>query len=250
MDQKPPRPQTLRISSPNSKRNQRSTRHRRTPIKRNPLELQLLADDIKGIIEDISFETSAEEQIEDGLRRSYVGIHRRSQTVDRSQRRPPRDVISAFYRERQTLSNSRNDVALSETPDGYNSNKRLPDQNYKGFKRVSCPWDLPYFNQSHEGTPLEILAQELKYARDVREKEVRSLLHLNSKLQNDLLDTDRDMCTMEEKNAILEKKYDDMLKVYERIRENLKRCLTKVKDLECIGRLSSANNSDDESNHR
>jgi hypothetical protein len=37
--------------------------------------------------------------------------------------------------------------------------------------------------------------------------------------------------TMEEKNAILEKKYDDMLKVYERIRENLKRCLTKVKDL-------------------
>lgn len=242
MDQKPPRPQTLRIGSPNNKRTQRTSRHRRTPLKRNPLELQLLAEDIKGIIEDISFETAEEEHNEDGLRRSYVGIHRRS-TVDRSQRRPPRDVISAFYRERQS---KRNEIAISDQPGSFESEKRQPEYN----KRVSCPWDLPYFNQSHEGTPLEILAQELKYARDVREKEVRSLLHYNTKLQNDLLENDREMCSLEEKNVILDKKYDEMLKVYERIRENLKRCLTKVKDLECIGRLSSANNSDDESIHR
>lgn len=242
MDQKPPRPQTLRIGSPNNKRTQRTSRHRRTPLKRNPLELQLLAEDIKGIIEDISFETAEEEHNEDGLRRSYVGIHR-SSTVDRSQRRPPRDVISAFYRERQS---KRNEIAISDQPGSFESEKRQPEYN----KRVSCPWDLPYFNQSHEGTPLEILAQELKYARDVREKEVRSLLHYNTKLQNDLLENDREMCSLEEKNVILDKKYDEMLKVYERIRENLKRCLTKVKDLECIGRLSSANNSDDESIHR
>lgn len=241
MDQKPPRPQTLRIGSPNNKRTQRVSRHRRAPLKRNPLELQLLADDIKGIIEDISFESAAEEKLEDGLMRSYVGIHRRS-TIDRTQRRTPRDVISAFYRERQS---NRSELAVPKTSD-FEQEHRTSDYN----KRVSCPWDLPYFNQGHEGTPLEILAQELKYARDVREKEVRSLLHLNSKLQNDLLETDREMCALEEKNAIFEKKYDDMLKVYERIRENLKRCLTKVKDLECIGRLSSANNSDDESLHR
>jgi hypothetical protein len=156
-------------------------------------ELQLLADDIKGIIEDISFETSAEEQIEDGLRRSYVGIHRRSQTVDRSQRRLS---ISSYF-----------------------------------FSKIA------------------FFSSIVHISRSVSSKSFCNLLFKCKRLRTSFSLTSR-AYSMEEKNAILEKKYDDMLKVYERIRENLKRCLTKVKDLECIGRLSSANNSDDESNHR
>ncbi|XP_062586481.1 uncharacterized protein LOC134248071 [Saccostrea cucullata] len=254
MDQKPPRPRTLQLSPVTAKKAPRSGRHRKhgSSRQRNATELKILANNIRGIIEDISFQNS-EQSRENVLRRSYIGI-RRSAAAYGEQSEPlfsRRNIVSAFYGEnrsedgvtRETAMQMSNRIAKTERYDS-----RL-QQEGKTDKRQSCPWDLSYFDQHGDNRSLQILASEINHLREIRENEVRDLLTVNNKLQHDLFDADRDICALQEKNFQCNKRLEDMLRVYERIRENLKQCLTKVKDLESLGKFTPLN-SDDESASR
>lgn len=216
-------------------------------------DLRYLANDIKSIIQGISFEKSTEPaqgNNESFMRRAaYVGV-RRSSTSDESRRLSARrsDVVSAFYRERQERDHmtreSMHIARRTALKDVYNEDR---GELVKGssLKRISCPWDMYYDTDRDESRSLQMLAKELRHVQDVREKEVRDLLALNTKLQDDLFESDQEVCALQEGNAGLESRLDDMLQVYERIKGNLKRCLAKVKDLEKLGKLSG-NYSDDE----
>lgn len=255
MDQKPPRPRTLQLSPVTAKKAPRSGRHRKqaSTRHRSTTELKLLANNIRGIIEDISFQNS-EQSRENVLRRSYIGISRSAAATFGDEPEPlfsRRNIVSAFYGEnrsgdgvtRETAMQMSKRVAKTERYD-----KRL-QQEVKADKRQSCPWDLSYFDQHGDSRSLQILATELNHLREIRENEVRDLLTVNNKLQHDLFDADREICTLQEKNFQSNKRLEDMLRVYERIRENLKHCLTKVRDLESLGKITPFN-SDDESSAR
>lgn len=252
MDQKPPRPRTLQLSPVTAKKAPRSGRHRKqgSTRHRSTTELKLLANNIRGIIEDISFQNS-EQSRENVLRRSYIGISRSAAATYGDEPESlfsRRNIVSAFYGEnrsgdgvtRETAMQMSKRVAKTERYD-----KRL-QQEVKADKRQSCPWDLSYFDQHGDSRSLQILATELNHLREIRENEVRDLLTVNNKLQHDLFDADREICTLQEKNFQSNKRLEDMLRVYERIRENLKHCLTKVRDLESLGKITPFN-SDDES---
>lgn len=255
MDQKPPRPRTLQLSPVTAKKAPRSGRHRKqaSTRHRSTTDLKLLANNIRGIIEDISFKNS-EQSRENVLRRSYIGISRSAAATYGDEPEPlfsRRNIVSAFYGEnrsgdgvtRETAMQMSKRVAKTERYD-----KRL-QQEVKADKRQSCPWDLSYFDQHGDSRSLQILATELNHLREIRENEVRDLLTVNNKLQYDLFDADREICTLQEKNFQSNKRLEDMLRVYERIRENLKHCLTKVRDLESLGKITPFN-SDDESSAR
>lgn len=252
MDQKPPRPRTLQLSPVTAKKAPRPGRHRKqgSTRHRSTTELKLLANNIRGIIEDISFQNS-EQSRENVLRRSYIGISRSAAATYGDEPESlfsRRNIVSAFYGEnrsgdgvtRETAMQMSKRVAKTERYD-----KRF-QQEVKADKRQSCPWDLSYFDQHGDSRSLQILATELNHLREIRENEVRDLLTVNNKLQHDLFDADREICTLQEKNFQSNKRLEDMLRVYERIRENLKHCLTKVRDLESLGKITPFN-SDDES---
>lgn len=252
MDQKPPRPRTLQLSPVTTKKAPRSGRHHRkhgSSRNRSTTELKLLANNIRGIIEDISFQNS-EQSRENVLRRSYIGISRSAAAYDEDPESlfSRRNIVSAYYGEnrsgdgitRETAMQMSKRVAKTERYD-----KRL-SQESKSDKRQSCPWDLSYFDKHGDSRSLQILASEINHLREIRENEVRDLLTVNSKLQHELFDADREICALQEKNFQSNKRLEDMLRVYERIRENLNHCLTKVRDLESLGKITPFN-SDDES---
>lgn len=252
MDQKPPRPRTLQLSPVTTKKAPRSGRHHRkngSSRHRSTTELKLLANNIRGIIEDISFQNS-EQSRENVLRRSYIGISRSAAAYDEDPESlfSRRNIVSAFYGEnrsgdgitRETAMQMSKRVAKTERYD------KRPSQDSKSDKRQSCPWDLSYFDKHGDSRSLQILASEINHLREIRENEVRDLLTVNSKLQHELFDADREICALQEKNFQSNKRLEDMLRVYERIRENLNHCLTKVRDLESLGKITPFN-SDDES---
>ncbi|XP_033746525.1 uncharacterized protein LOC117331756 [Pecten maximus] len=257
MDRKPPRPRTLALTPPSGKKQVKVSRQRKAAswVSKNEKQhdLRYLANDIKSIIQGISFEKSTEPTtgINDGIlrRAAYIGV-RRSATSDDSRRSSSRrsDVVSSFYRERQDRDHltreSMHIARRAALQDVYNEER---GELAKGstLKRISCPWDMYYDKDRDESRSLQMMAKELRHVQDVREKEVRDLLALNTKLQDDLFESDQEVCALQETNAGLEGRLDDMLQVYERIKANLKRCLAKVKDLEKLGKLSG-NYSDDE----
>ncbi|KAK3103472.1 hypothetical protein FSP39_019486 [Pinctada imbricata] len=246
MEQKPPRPRTLNISPPANKKCVRPSRQRRHGGSRNASELRMLANNIKEIIHDLSFQPTSEDSREKVSRR-YIGISR-SATYENQPRFSRRNIVSAYYDENRDGSAITRESGMHlmdrvTTTDRYNRGE--PED--KATKRQSCPWDLSYFGQ-HEDRSLQILASELHHLREVREKEVTDLLKVNNKLQHNLFEADREISTLQQKSDTNEKRLDAMLNVYEKIRGNLKMCLGKVRDLEVIGsRFSTPINSDDES---
>ncbi|XP_060081394.1 uncharacterized protein LOC132560735 [Ylistrum balloti] len=257
MDRKPPRPRTLALTPQSGKKQVKVSRQRKTAswVSKNDKQhdLRYLANDIKSIIQGITFEKSTEPTsgATDGFMRraAYIGV-RRSSTSDESRRLSSRrsDVVSSFYRERQERDQltreSMHIARRAALQDVYNE-ERGELAKGSSLKRISCPWDMYYDKDRDESRSLQMMAKELRHVQDVREKEVRDLLTLNTKLQDDLFESDQEVCALQETNAGLEGRLDDMLQVYERIKGNLKRCLTKVKDLEKLGKLSG-NYSDDE----
>ena len=250
MDQKPPRPRTLNISPPSAKKPVRQNRQRRQ-TSRNATELRLLANNIKEIIHDISFQRATEDQRDNTSRRSYVGISRSATSYDNQWRYSRRNIVSAYYGENRDGNGVTRESGMQmmdrvATGDRYDR-PLINETGDKTSKRQSCPWDLSYFGQ-HEDRSLQILATELQHLREVRQKEVGNLLEVNNKLQHDLFEADREINVLQQKNMTSDKRLHAMLEVYERIRGNLKMCLGKVRDLEILGsKLSTPINSDDES---
>ncbi|XP_069141847.1 uncharacterized protein [Argopecten irradians] len=258
MDRKPPRPRTLALTPVSAGKKQvKVSRQRKAAswVSKNEKQhdLRYLANDIKSIIQGISFEKSTDQNsgTKDAIlrRAAYIGV-RRSATSDDSRRLSSRrsDVVSSFYRERQDRDHltreSMHIARRAALQDVYNE-ERGELAKGSNLKRISCPWDMYYEQDRDESRSLQMMAKELRHVQDVREKEVRDLLALNTKLQDDLFESDQEVCALQETNAGLEGRLDDMLQVYERIKANLKRCLAKVKDLEKLGKLSG-NYSDDE----
>ncbi|OWF44593.1 uncharacterized protein LOC110458165 [Mizuhopecten yessoensis] len=258
MDRKPPRPRTLALTPPSGKKQIKVSRQRKTAswVSKNEKQhdLRYLANDIKSIIQGISFEKSTEasaEATDNGFMRraAYIGV-RRSTSSDDNRRLSSRrsDVVSSFYRERQERDHhtreSMHIARRAALQDVYNE-ERGELANSSSLKRISCPWDMYYDTDRDECRSLQMMAKELRHVQDVREKEVRDLLAVNTKLQDNLFESDQEICVLQESNAGLEGRLTDMLQVYERIKGNLKRCLAKVKDLEKLGKLTG-NYSDDE----
>ena len=214
------------------------------------MDLHYLANDIKGIIKGISFEKSSDTSgaTRESFHRSRAYIVGGS-SVDDTNRRPGRrggDFVSSYYREREDRENLAREMHVARTggmSDSYTRDRERSVDTQK--KRVSCPWNLYFEDEREENRSLELLATELRYVQGIRDKEVRELLGLNTKLQDDLYDSETEICSLKETNSNMERRMSDMLQVYERIKGNLKRCLTKVKGLEQIGKLTGSYSDDD-----
>lgn len=240
MDKKPPRPRTLMVNTETRKQQRTSRKHRSTwsaSREHHVMDLHRLASDIKSIIQGVSIERHTTQARDDISGRAYIGISR-SEMLEQAPKLQRRRIVSSsstsssFYGEKPSNDSECKDLSRVNRRQTSNILDRYTDVRSKSANRTSCPWDLEYFDT--DDSPLQVFARELKHMRELRDKEVRDLISLNTKLQDDLFDADRDVCTLEERNAILEKRLEDMGRVYERIRDNLKHCLRKVRDLEKI----------------